>query len=63
MGAGGPVVNVSWEDAQAYVTWLSRTTGATCRLPSEAEWEYACRAGTMSDFALPAPEGSDDITD
>lgn len=56
-----PVINVSWEDAKAYVVWLSSKTGKTCRLPSEAEWEYAARAGTMTKFALPAPDGSDDI--
>jgi formylglycine-generating enzyme required for sulfatase activity len=38
-----PVINVSWTDAQAYVAWLSRKTGATYRLLSEAEWEYAAR--------------------
>jgi formylglycine-generating enzyme required for sulfatase activity len=48
-----PVVNVSWEDAMEYVTWLSRTTGRTYRLLSEAEWEYAARAGSISPF----PEG------
>jgi len=38
-----PVINVSWTDARAYVAWLSRKTGATYRLLSEAEWEYAAR--------------------
>jgi formylglycine-generating enzyme required for sulfatase activity len=38
-----PVINVSWADARAYVAWLSRKTGATYRLLSEAEWEYAAR--------------------
>jgi formylglycine-generating enzyme required for sulfatase activity len=56
-----PVINVSWGDAKQYVDWLSKVTGASYRLPSEAEWEYAARAQTTTAYALPAPDGSDDI--
>ena len=45
-----PAINVSWEDAQAYVSWLSTQTGAEYRLLSESEWEYVARAGTMTRF-------------
>jgi len=45
-----PVVHVSWNDAVEYCKWLSFKTGKSFRLPTEAEWEYACRAGTRTPF-------------
>ena len=47
-----PVEQVSWEEAMEFCARLSRATGRTYRLPTEAEWEYACRAGTTTTFAF-----------
>ena len=45
-----PVINVSWDDAVTYCQWLSKQTGKRYRLPTEAEWEYAARAGTETKY-------------
>ena len=53
-----PVIDVSWADAQAYVSWLSSQTGEHYRLLTEAEWEYVARAGTETDYGLGDNDGS-----
>lgn len=56
-GDNAPVVNVSWNDAQAFINWLNQNGESGYRLPSEAEWEYACRAGLNSKYC-----GGDDVS-
>lgn len=55
-GDDAPVVSVTWNDAQAFIRWLNASDGGGWRLPSEAEWEYACRAGGQHAYC-----GGDDL--
>ncbi len=54
-----PVINVSWDDARQYVDWLSRSTGKQYRLLTEAEWEYAARAGSTTRYSWGDEVGTD----
>jgi formylglycine-generating enzyme required for sulfatase activity len=60
-GDARPVINVSWDDAQQYARWLSRETGQTYRMLSEAEWEYAARGVTDTGVAYKVYPWGDDI--
>jgi len=55
-----PVVRASWDDAVAYCEWLTFKTGRQYRLPTEAEWEFACRAGSLRPFATGDEISTDD---
>jgi len=53
-GPNQPVIRISWEEANAFCAWLSKKTGKTISLPSEAQWEWACRAGTNTAMSFGA---------
>jgi formylglycine-generating enzyme required for sulfatase activity len=58
-GGNQPVINVSWSEAKGYVAWLSRLTGKGYRLPSEAEFKYAARAGSTTRYPWGDEIGTD----
>jgi formylglycine-generating enzyme required for sulfatase activity len=57
-GPKQPVVRISWQEAESFCDWLSKKTGRACFLPTEEQWEYACRAGTETPFSF-GPDDSD----
>jgi formylglycine-generating enzyme required for sulfatase activity len=58
-GSDAPVENVPWDVAQAFCSTVSRIEGIQCRLPTEAEWEYACRAGSTGPYCFDSPYPGD----
>lgn len=56
LGVDVPVRRVRWSDAKAYCAWKTQREGVTYRLPSEAEWEYACRAGSQEKYCFGSDE-------
>jgi formylglycine-generating enzyme required for sulfatase activity len=56
-GDRDPVVEVDWDDARRYCAWLAKESGLPVRLPTEAEWEVACRAGAATEYAFGDDEG------
>jgi formylglycine-generating enzyme required for sulfatase activity len=63
VGKDHPVYHVSWNSAQEFIHRLNTLGQGTFRLPTEAEWEYACRAGTLSRFSFGEALGSSDVRD
>ncbi|MEA3348403.1 MAG: formylglycine-generating enzyme family protein [Pseudomonadota bacterium] len=60
-GVNYPVEMVSWDDCRKFISKLNQQSGKQFRLPTEAEWEYACRAGTTTPFSFGATISTDQV--